>query len=98
MDTLSELEALVLSEVFYAFYRMNSIRRAADWWQVMEGIYGSEGIPHTSDTEQIRPVTRGCEADTGATRIPVPHLRENPINGAMGDRSPACEELEEDAA
>mgnify|MGYP006921487919 CR=1 FL=1 len=40
MDALSELETLVLSEVFYAFYRMNSIRRAADWWQVMEGIYG----------------------------------------------------------
>ena len=90
MDTLSELETLVLSEVF------TITRRAADWWQVMEGIYG-EGIPNTSNTEQVRPVTRGCEADTGATRIPVPHLRENPINGAMGDRSPACEELEENA-
>lgn len=92
MDTLSELETLVLSEVF------TITRRAADWWQVMEGIYGSEGIPHTSDIEQVRPVTRGCEADTRATRIPLPHLRENPINGAMGDRSPACQELEEDAS
>ena len=35
MDTLSELETLVLSEVL-------PINRAIDWLLVMEGIYGSE--------------------------------------------------------
>ena len=35
MDTLSELETLVLSEVL-------PINRAIDWLLVMEGIYGSK--------------------------------------------------------
>ena len=74
-----------------------TLKRKIEILDVLNEIYG-EGIPNTSNAEQIRPVTRGCEADTRATRIPVPHLRENPVNGEVGDRSPARQELEEDAS
>ena len=50
VDTLSELETLVLSEVF------TITRRAADWWQVMEGIYGSE-----TEADEERPPEEGEE-------------------------------------
>ena len=49
MDTLSELETLVLSEVF------TITRRAADWWQVMEGIYGK------TEADEERPPEEGEE-------------------------------------
>lgn len=71
----------------------NEIRRAAEILLVLDAIYGKERISDTSDIEQVRPVTRGHEADTGSARICLPYLRKDPYNRPLGDRPPACQEL-----
>ena len=76
--------------------RNSKLNRAVEIIEVLNAIYG-EGIPNTSNLEQVRPDPRGHEANTGSARIHLPHLRKNAVHGSLGDRSPACEELEEDA-
>ena len=59
MDSFSQLETLVLSEVF-------PINRAADWLLVMEGIYGSE-----TETDEERPPeeSKANERDLPSMRL-----------------------------
>jgi hypothetical protein len=60
MDSFSQLETLVLSEVF-------PINRAADWLLVMEGIYGSE-----TEADEERPTEEAQEEDSPPVDNPRP--------------------------
>jgi len=74
---------------------LTKIRRAAEILLVLEGIYGSEGIPDANDPEQVRfDPPRFQDAIRGARRN-VCGVQKNPNNGQMVHRPRACKELEE---
>ena len=74
-----------------------TLKRKIEILDVLNEIYG-EGIPDASDPEQVRPITRGIPNHPLAPGRGVSNLRKSPIYGAVGDRSPAREELEETTA
>ena len=74
-----------------------TLKRKIEILDVLNEIY-AEGIPDASDPEQVRPVTRGIPNHPLAPGRSVSHLRKSSVNGAMGDRSPARQELEETTA
>jgi len=87
VDSLSKWQAVVLPE-------MLTLRRAIEILDVLNEIYG-EGIPDTSDPEQVRfDPPRFQDAIRGARRN-VRGVQKNTNNGQMVHRSRTRKELEE---